>query len=577
VTVGLPIGGRCDKPERMTHDVVIRGGTVVDGTGRAPEVADVAIDGDRITEIGALDDGGRREIDASGALVTPGFVDIHTHLDAQVAWDPDATSSCWHGVTSVVLGNCGVAFAPVRPGQQEWLAGLMESVEDIPAASILDGLAFDWETYGDYLRAIDALPKGVNVGGMVGHCAVRHYVMGERSLDEAPATEDDIAAICDLVDEAIAAGALGFSTSRTLLHRVPDGRPVPGTWAQEDELLAIAEVLGRRGKGVYEVAPRFERPGDAYEGTAAEIGWMAEVNRRTGRPVTFGVAQSNAGPELYKVILDLVDEEAANGGEIRPQTTARGIGLLFGLRHRTFFDRTPAWQALQSLSLTERLAVLEDDTRRAELVAEADANLAPFDWNGVFVLTDDRVDYAADPQDSLAAAAQRANETIPEAFVRISRETQGRALFNFPFLNQRMDAVEEMLRHPRMLVGLGDSGAHVGLIMDASLPTWFLAHWVRDRGTFTIEEGIRRLTSDTADLFGIAGRGRLVPGSFADVNVLDLDELALPLPDYVHDFPAGAGRYVQRSSGYRCTLVNGEAFVVDGTPQGVHAGVTLRS
>src|SRR5262245_42858934 len=438
----------------MAHDLVIRGGTLVDGTGAPSTTADVAIDGDRIVAIGAVDDQGREEIDAGGAYVTPGFVDIHTHLDAQVAWDPDATSSCWHGVTSVVLGNCGVTFAPVRRGQERWLAELMESVEDIPAESILAGVRFDWVTYGDYLRAIDALPKGANVGGMSGLCAVSHYAMGQRSLEETPATDDDIAMMCDLVDEAIGAGALGFSTSRTLLHRVPDGRPVPGTWADERELLSIADVLGAQRRGVYEVAPRFERPGPDYEGTRAEVHWMAEINRRTGRPVTFGLAQSNAGPELYKVILDLVDEEAARGGELRPQTTARGIGLLFGLQHRTFFDRVPSWQVLQDLDLAGRLAVLDDDDRRAELVRDAEANLVPFDWDGVFVLTDDRVDYSADRADSLAAHAARAGESIPAAFVRISRETGGRALFNFPFLNQRMDAVEAMLEHPRVLVGL---------------------------------------------------------------------------------------------------------------------------
>ncbi len=340
------------------HDLVIRAGTVVDGTGAPPVAADVAIDGDRIAAVGVVSEAGRTEIDARGAFVTPGFVDVHTHLDAQVAWDPDATSSCWHGVTSVVLGNCGVTFAPVRKGQERWLAELMESVEDIPADSILSGLAWNWETYGEYLDAIDAMPKGVNVGGMVGHCAVRHYAMGERSLDETPATDADIAAMCALVDEAMGAGALGFSTSRTLLHRVPDGRPVPGTWADERELLAIADVLGERGHGVYEVAPRFERPGAQYEGTRAEVRWMAEINRRTGRPVTFGLAQSNSGPELFRKILELVDEEGERGGELRPQTTARGIGLLFGLQHRTFFDRAPAWSALQSLPLDERLAAL---------------------------------------------------------------------------------------------------------------------------------------------------------------------------------------------------------------------------
>jgi N-acyl-D-amino-acid deacylase len=560
------------------HDLVIRNGSVVDGTGSAAKTADIAVDGERITEVGTVTDTGRREIDASGAYVTPGFVDVHTHLDAQVAWDPDATSSCWHGVTSVVLGNCGVTFAPVRKGQERWLAELMESVEDIPADSILDGLSWNWETYGDYLENIDALPKGVNVGGMVGHCAVRHYAMGERSLDETPATDDDIAAMCDLVDEAMGAGALGFSTSRTLLHRVPDGRPVPGTWADERELLAIADVLGRRGHGVYEVAPRFERPGNNYEGTRVEVHWMAEINRRTGRPVTFGLAQSNAGPELFRKILEFVDEEGDLGGELRPQTTARGIGLLFGLSHRTFFDRSPAWAKLQPLPLAARLEVLRDDARRAELVQAADdGNTPPLDWNGVYVLTPDSVDYSADPDTSLAAHAQLHDESVAEAFVRISLETEGRALFNYPFLNQRMDAVEELLDHPRMAIGLGDSGAHVGLIMDASLPTWFLLHWVRDLRKYTIEDAIRRMTSDTAQLFGIADRGVLQPGAFADINVLDLDALALHLPEFVHDFPSGAGRYVQRADGYRTTIVNGAVFVEDGQPTGAHAGHTLRS
>jgi N-acyl-D-aspartate/D-glutamate deacylase len=304
---------------------------------------------------------------------------------------------------------------------------------------------------------------------------------------------------------------------------------------------------------------------------------MAEINRRTGRPVTFGVAQSNLGPDLFRVILECVDEEAAAGGEIRPQTTARGIGLLYGLRHRTFFDRLPKWQALQGLDLDRRLAALDDDMQRAELIAEADANLPPLPWKGVFVLTDDHVDYAADPETSLAAHAQRAGESIATAFVRISRETRGRALFNFPFLNQRMDAVEELLDHPRMMIGLGDSGAHVGLIMDASLPTWFLLHWIRDREKYTIEEGIRRMTSDTADLFGVTDRGRLAVGAFADINVFDLDQLALPLPEYVHDFPAGAGRYLQRSRGYRSTVVNGRVFMDGDQPTGTHAGVTLRA
>ncbi|MDQ1458666.1 MAG: N-acyl-D-amino-acid deacylase, partial [Actinomycetota bacterium] len=272
------------------------------------------------------------------------------------------------------------------------------------------------------------------------------------------------------------------------------------------------------------------------------------------------------------------DEEADLGGELRPQTTARGIGLLFGLQHRTFFDRAPAWAALQPLPLAGRLAALRDDARRKELLHVADdGNTPPLDWHGVYVMTPDSVDYSADPETSLAAHAALHDETIAETFVRISLETEGRALFNYPFLNQRMDAVEELLDHPRMAIGLGDSGAHVGLIMDASLPTWFLLHWVRDLGKYTIQDAVRRMTSDTAALFGIAERGTLRPGAFADLNVLDLDRLALHIPEFVHDFPAGAGRYVQRADGYRATVVNGELFMENGAPTDRHAGRTLRS
>jgi N-acyl-D-aspartate/D-glutamate deacylase len=562
----------------MPYDLVIKGGTVVDGTGADRFTGDVAIDGDRIVEVGRVDGRGRRTIDADGLVVTPGFVDIHTHLDAQLAWDPVATSSCWHGVTSVVLGNCGVTFAPCRPADRAYLAELMESVEDIPAGSILAGLSWEWESYGDYLGEIDRLPKGVNVGGMVGHCAVRHHVMGERGLDERPAPPEDVAAMADAVDEAMAAGALGFSTSRTLLHRVPDGRPVPGTWADTDELYAIADVLGRHQRGVYEVAPRFEQPGPDYAGTRAEVHWMAEINRRTGRPVTFGVAQSDLGPELYKRIYELVEEEAAADGYLRPQTTARGIGLLFGLANRTFFGASPVWRDLQELDLDARVAALEDASRR-ELLIEEGRRHTPvgINFRGVYVMRGPDAHYDYTPEDSLEHHARVAGEDVVEAFVRISRETRGRALFSLPFLNQQMTAVEEMLAHPQTAIGLADSGAHVGLIMGAGLPTWLLSYWVRDRERFTLEDGVRRMTSDTAAIFGVADRGVLAPGACADVNLIELDALALPLPEYVHDFPAGAGRYIQRGRGYEATLVNGEVFMEGGEHTGALTGTTLRS
>lgn len=565
----------------MDYDLVIRGGTVVDGTGSPARRADVAVRGERIVAVGDradVDGTARRTLDADGLVVAPGFVDAHTHLDAQLAWDPVATSSCWHGVTSVVLGNCGVAFAPCKPDDREYLARMMESVEDIPADSIMSGLEWNWETYGEYLAALDRLPKGINVGGMVGHCAVRHWAMGERGLDDAPASEDDVRAMVAVVDEAIAAGALGFSTSRTMLHRVPDGRSVPGTYATPDELFAIADVLAARGRGTFEVAPRIgEREGDDLATTRAELAWMAEVNRRTGRPVTFAVASVDTRPTLHSDVLRLVDEAAREGARLRPQSTARGIGILVGLCVRTPFDGVASWRELMALDEDERFAVVADDQRRATLVRDADERGTGFPIDKLYFLGADEARYDHQPADSLAALAAAAGETPAATFLRLTVETGGRALFSFPFLNHSMAAVEELLGHPSTMLGLGDAGAHVGQIMDASLPTFFLSHWVRDRGRFTLEEGVRRLTSDTAAVFGVADRGVLREGAFADIVAFDLDGLRLPLPEYVHDFPGGAGRFVQRADGYAWSIVNGEPFMEDGRHTGALAGRVVRS
>jgi N-acyl-D-amino-acid deacylase len=560
------------------HDLVITNGTVVDGTGAPGVRGDVAIDGDRVVAVGDLESAGRRTIDAEGCFVTPGFVDIHTHLDAQLAWDPMGSSSCWHGVTSVVLGNCGVTFAPCRDTDREELAEMMESVEDIPADSIMAGLAWDWSTYGEYLDAVERWPKGINVGGMVGHCAVRVHAMGERSLTEEPASDEDIERMCALVDEAIGAGALGFSTSRTLLHRVPDGRPVPGTWATTDELMAIAGVMGKWNRGVFEAAPRLgERDGNDYANTRAEVDMMADITEATGRPCTFGMAHSFRRDDLYRRVLDFVNERNAGGAHVRPQTTARGIGLLFGLSHHTPFDSSRPWKRLRMLSLEERLTVLRDPVSRMQLIEAGREGPGVDFFQGVYVLDDEHLDYGHDRDNTLAAVAVRRGVTPVEAFIDLSLETNGRVLLNFPFLNQRLDAVEEMLGDPNVVMGLADAGAHVGQIMDASQPTFFLSQWVRERGRLPIEEGVRRLTSDTAQLFGIRDRGVLRPGSFADVNVIDLDHLALGLPEYVHDFPGGAGRYTQRAEGYRATVVNGRVALTDGDHTGDLAGVVLRS
>lgn len=563
----------------MAHDLLLRGGTVVDGTGAPARVADVAIDGDRIAAIGASLGPARRTIDATGRLVTPGFVDLHTHLDAQIGWDPLATSSCWHGVTSIVMGNCGVTFAPVRRTDHRWLAELMESVEDIPAETILSGLPWDWESYGEYLDSLARRPLGVNVGGMVGHCAVRWHAMGERSLDpEASPSGDELEAMGALVDEAVAAGALGFSTSRTLRHKTSDGRFVPGTFALGPELVAMAEVLGRRGRGVFGVSPRFDGEGPAEPRVESELAWMAEASARSGRPLTFNLTQTTEQGDHWKLAIALAEAANAQGARIRPQTTSRGIGVIFSLAHQTPFDRAPAWQKLRGLPLADKLAAMREPARRAELVAEGAGGPSLATLGRFFVLVPERgARYEPDPSRSLAAESERRGVSPAAAYVDLCLETEGRVILNWPVLNHDFDAISQMLTTPVVMMGLADSGAHVGQILDASQPTFFLSYWVRERGLVPLEEGIRRITSDTARFAGIEGRGVLAPGAFADVNVIDWDALSLPLPEYVHDFPGGAGRFVQGARGYDYTLVNGQVFLEHGQHTGALAGTVLRS
>jgi len=556
---------------------VIRGGTLIDGTGAPGVRADVAVDDDRIIAVGTVDDRGRREIDADGRLVTPGFVDIHTHLDAQLAWDPIGSSSCWHGVTTVAIGNCGVTFAPVRTADHTYLAEMMESVEDIPARSILEGLPWNWETYGEYLHWVDGAPKGVNVGGMVGHCALRYYAMGERSLDDdAKPTDDELARITDLVDEAMTAGALGFSSSRTLRHRVPDGRFVPGTYAGPDELFAVADVLARHRRGVIEVAPRFDGDGPSIPRVESELAWITAASVRSGRPVTFGLSHSWSQGEHYRRAIELARDANAGGAHVRPQTTPRFIGVLTGIAHRTPFDHHAAWLALQPLALTERLALLRDPTRRAELVAAAKDDRAGLDVFFVLNGTDGLARYDCVPEAALPAIADARGVSPVEAFIDLALETDGRLLLSWPLLNQGVDAIGEMLAQPEVLMGLADAGAHVGQTMDASAPTYLLTYWARERGALSVEDAIRRLTSDTASTFGISDRGVVRTGAYADLNVIDWDALALPVPEFVHDFPHDAGRFIGRARGYDATIVNGRVFMEHGEHTGELAGQLVR-
>ena len=570
-----------------TFDILIRGGTVVDGTGAPARVADVAIVNDHVVAVAPnIVGSANRVIDAADRLVTPGFVDIHTHLDAQLAWDPIASSSCYHGITSVVMGNCGVTFAPCKPEDRGMLAAMMESVEDIPCEAILDGLAWDWVTYGEYLESVGRLPKGLNVGGMVGHCALRQYAMGERGMEHDPPTDQDMATMTDLLAEAMRGGALGFSTSRTFLHKVPDGRPVPGTYAEPEELFAFADVLRRHGAGVFESASRIgegERDDADIPLTRAEMAWMGEVSRRSGRPVSFGLLQHDSRPDLYARVIELAKHENSLGANLRPQTTARSVGILFSLDTRSPFDRALPWRNLKDMRNGHKLVALRDPATRARLIEAADATPSGLDLSQLFVVNQldgalhDGSRYDLDPTTSLAAIAHQRGICAAAAYIELQLETDGTLVCSLPFLNQQLSAVEHMLDEELVTLGLGDAGAHVGQILDASQPTFLLSYWIRERKRWSVEEGIRRLTSDTADLFGLEGRGRLAAGSFADVNVIDFDALEMPAPTYVYDFPHGAGRYVQGSTGYDYTLVNGQVFMDHGQHTGAFAGTMLKN
>ena len=562
----------------MAHDLVITGGTVVDGTGAPARRADVAVDGDRITAVGEVDAGGAgRVIDAEGRLVTPGFVDLHSHLDAQVGWDPLMSSSCWHGVTSVVMGNCGMTFAPVRPGQAETLATMMESVEDIPAACILDGLSWQWEHYGEYLDAVGSLPLGINAGGYVGDVAIRTYVCGEAACEpDFAATEEQLATMAAIVRDAVAAGALGYSVSRSLFHRVPDGRNVPGTWSAPEEFFAIAGPLGELGRGVLESAPRYNEEDGHGSRVEEELAWMAELSRRTGRPFSFNLQQIASLGDHYRQVIALSEAANRTGARLRPQITPRSVGVLFSFAANTLIDDLPSFAALKDRDLAGRLAAIRDPEVRARLVAEG-AGKAVDPFERMYLVRPDDVRYAYTEADSIAAIARAAGVTPVEAYLDAMDASAGRAIVNWPVMNQDESAIEEQLASPTTILGLADAGAHATQIMDASQPTYLLAHWARDRQVLTVEEAVRRLSSDTADFGGYRDRGRVAEGAYADLNVIDLDEVGLELPEIAHDFPGGVPRFVQRARGIEHTVVNGQPFLEDGEHTGALAGRLLRS
>lgn len=562
----------------MAHDLVITGGTVVDGSGAPARRADVAVDGDRITAVGKVDAAGAGQlVDAEGRIVTPGFVDIHSHLDAQIGWDPLMSSSCYHGVTSVVMGNCGMTFAPVRAGEARVLAEAMEMVEDIPAASILEGLPWDWEGFDGYLDAIESRPFGINAGGYVGDVAIRLYVAGDAACEEDfAASPQQLDEMARLVEQALEAGALGYSISRSLFHRVPDGRNVPGTWSAPEEFFAIAEPLRKLGRGVLECAPRYNDADSGESRVEEEVGWMAELSRRTGRPFSFNLQQIRSLGTHYRDVLRLSAEANRAGAQLHPQITPRSVGVLFSLAASTLIDHLPSFQPLKELDLAGRLAGLGDPPTRARLIAEAaDDPVEPFEQMYLMPAgSPARYDYAE--SESLAAIAAKSGVSPVEVYIDSMVSSGGASIVNWPVMNEQQEAIAELLTSDVAIIGLADAGAHATQIMDASQPTYFLSHWVRDRALLTLEEGVRKLTSETADFVGYTDRGRLVEGAYADINVIDLDGLELPVPEIVSDFPGGNPRFVQRAEGIDHTFVNGRHFLEHGEPTGELAGRLLR-
>ena len=550
----------------MAHDLVIRNGLVVDGTGSAPQEADVAIDGDSITAVGAVAQTGKEEIDAAGHAVTPGFIDLHTHLDAQIGWDPHMTSVTWHGVTTALLGNCGVTFAPCRAEDREFLAGMMETVEDIPKHAILTGLPWDWESYGGYLDSIERLQPMINVCGLVGHSATRFHVMGERAIEEQ-ATEDEIREIAALAGASVAQGALGFSVNRHPGHTLPDRRPIPGTFASRAEMLAIAEAVGAQG-GLMQTVPNFGKVEDEMDLLAAQ--------GKSSRVLFSAIG------EHRQVLDEKVTAMRDAGVDITAVTVPRSGGGVGGLSTSNFW-RTPHWNELRKMGFEERLAAIADADFRAQLVADVRDNEK---LNEQVLKTtkryypmgeDARPNYTQPRYESLADIADAAGEHPVETWLRLTLESKGKALFHHRGFNVNLENLEMLITTDWALPGLGDAGAHVSQMIDSGWATFVLSHWHRDKGTYSLEEAVRRIAGEPARVLGLKDRGVLAAGRKADVNVIDIDRLEERQPYIVHDFPGGAPRFQQRAQGYRATVCNGRVTLRDDEHTGVCAGQVLRN
>ena len=562
-------------------DLVVRGGTVVDGTGAPGFEADVGVKDGRIAAVGRLAGAGAEEIDARGQLVTPGFVDVHTHYDGQATWDERMQPSSWHGVTTVVMGNCGVGFAPCRGDDHDRLIQLMEGVEDIPFPVLSEGLPWNWESYPDYLDSLAARRFDVDVGSQLPHAALRVFVMGERGANREPATETDIHAMAAIAKRAMEAGAIGFGTSRTLNHRASDGSPIPTLTAGEDELTGIALGMAAAGRGVLQFVSDFDDP-------EAEFDMLRRIVAKSGRPLSFSLLQSPRHPEQFRYLLDRLSEANDAGLSMKAQVATRPVGVLFGLELTANpFSSHPSYRAIRDLPLAERVARLRDPEFRARLLAEEPHNpravgLTPGRaWDRIYPIHD-VPDYEPTPDHALATLAAARGVSPYELALDHMLTNDGRGMLYLPLLNypwNTLDPTYEMLNHPHCVPGLSDGGAHVGMICDGSFPTTNIVHWTRDRtrgAKLPLERMVKAQCRDTAEIVGLFDRGLIAPGYRADLNVIDYDRLKLKAPQVVYDLPSGGRRLVQRAEGYTATVVAGQTTYRDGTPTGALPGQLLR-
>ena len=560
-------------------DLVIRSGTVFDGTGTEPREADVAISSGRIVEVGKVSGNGAEELDARGMIVTPGFVDLHTHYDAQVTWSSEITPSSWNGVTTAMIGNCGVGFAPCKPEQRDMLVKLMEGVEDIPEVVLTEGLPWNWESFEGYLDALDARPYDLDVVTQVPHAALRVFVMGERGADREPATAEDRARMAELAAAGIKAGALGFSTSRTINHKTLDGRHIPTLKADEAELAEIAQALAKVGSGWLQVISDFDEPEE-------EMALLRRLVERSGRPMSITILQRDNKPEEWRRLMGRVAEAQKAGLPMMGQVLTRPTGIMLGfeISQNPFIGR-PSWKEVEALSFPEKMKRLVQPQFRARLISETiqDEVLSRrvTKWDRIFPLGDPP-DYEPPAERSIAAMAAREGRKPAEVAYDLLLEKGGKAILYRPLSNYTygtLDTVHDMMCHPNTLIGLGDGGAHVGILSDASAITYMLTHWTRDRSRgarVPLHWAIKRLTSDNAQAIGLNDRGVIRRGAKADINVIDYDRLNVHAPEVVYDLPSRGRRLIQRTEGYVATMVSGQIVTREGQATGSLPGRLVR-